>query len=511
VVSILRAVRRAPEPAASEVIAAVDLGSNSFHMVVGRLVHGQLIILDRLREMVRLASGLDTRGNLRHDCIERSVDCLRRFGERIRDMDASQVRVVGTNTLRRAVNAREFLESAEEVLGHEVEVISGIEEARLIYLGVAHLSSNVEQTMLVVDIGGGSTELVIGRGYEAEHLESLFMGCVELSARFFADGKFTKKRFDRARLAARQELSPIASRYRRWGWEQAVGSSGTIRAAAKVAQSLGLIVTGIDLAATLALVERLIEARDLEHLSLPELSAERAPVFAGGIAILAQVMESLEIEHMQISEGSLREGLLYDMVGRLQHEDARDRTVRAMERRYHIDTDQAERVRQTAHMLLRQVEHGWELADTSAELFLSWAARLHEIGLDIAHMKYHKHGAYLLENADMPGFSRAEQTLLAVLVGHHRRKLDEFQTGQLPAEWRKPAFRLTVLLRLAVLLNRSRSAVELPDLHVVCGPRKLDIEFPEGWLGNNQLTLADLEQERGWLRVVGFKLRFGPV
>jgi exopolyphosphatase/guanosine-5'-triphosphate,3'-diphosphate pyrophosphatase len=477
-------------------------------MVVGRLRHGQLIILDRLREMVRLASGLDARGYLRHDCIERSADTLRRFGERIRDMDASQVRVVGTNTLRQATNAADFLAVAEAVLGHEVEVISGIEEARLIYLGVAHLSSSLDEAMLVVDIGGGSTELVIGKGYEPEHLESLFMGCVEMSTRCFADGKMTQKRFDRARLAARQELSPIAASYRRWGWQQAIGSSGTIRAAAKVAQALGLTENGINYSATLAIIDRLIEARGLEHLVLPDLSAERAPVFAGGLAILAEVMDTLGLEHMQISEGSLREGLLYDMVGRLQHEDARDRTVRAIERRYHADPEQSERVRQTALMLLRKVEQSWELVDTSAEQFLTWAAQLHEIGLDIAHVKYHKHGAYLLANADLPGFSHAEQLLLAVLVGHHRRKLEQFQTGELPAELRKPAFRLTVLLRLAVLLNRSRSAALLPDVQVDCGPRKLEIGFPEDWLANNRLTHADLEQEQEWLGAVGFKLRF---
>ncbi|MDH3420470.1 MAG: Ppx/GppA family phosphatase, partial [Gammaproteobacteria bacterium] len=304
-------------------------------MVVGRLRHGQLIIVDRLREMVRLASGLDRRGRLRRDCVDRSLDCLRRFGERIRDMDASQVRVVGTNTLRRAKNANDFLAAAEEVLGHKVEVISGMEEARLIYLGVAHLSANVEETTLVIDIGGGSTELIIGKGYEPEHLESLSIGCVRSSVRFFENGRTTKKRFEKARLAARLELSPVAGLYRRWGWERAVGSSGTIRAAARVAQALGLVETGISCSAVEAIIQRMTEAGNLDRLELPELSAERAPVFAGGMAILAEVMATLELEHIGISDGSLREGLLYDMAGRLQHEDARDRTVRAMERRYH--------------------------------------------------------------------------------------------------------------------------------------------------------------------------------
>jgi len=478
-------------------------------MVVGRLRHGQLVILDRLREMVRLASGLDERGHLRRECIDRSMDCLRRFGERIRDMEAGQVRVVGTNTLRQARNAASFLDAAEDVLGHEVEVISGIEEARLIYLGVAYLSPAPDERMLVVDIGGGSTEIVIGRGYEPELLESLFMGCVQLSLRYFEDGRMTRKRFDKARLAARRELLPVAGRYRRAGWDRAIGSSGTLRAAARVAEALGLSKNGLTRDAASGIIDRLIAARDLQSLDLGDLSSDRAPVFAGGIAIAAEVMETLKIDVLEPSEGSLREGLLYDMVGRLQHEDARDRTVRAMERRYHADPEQADRVAQTASMLLKSVEVPWQLEETSAAQYLGWAARLHEIGLDIAHVKYHSHGGYLLANADMPGFSRAEQQLLAVIVGNHRRKIDDFQTHDFPAEWRKPAFRLTVLLRIAVLLNRSRSAEELPPIRVQCGSRRLELEFPEQWLDNNQLTRADLEQEKDWLAAVGFKLRFG--
>ena len=422
-------------------------------------------------------------------------------------MDASQVRIVGTNTLRRAKNADDFLAASEEILGHKVEVISGMEEARLIYLGVAHLSSSVEEATLVVDIGGGSTELIIGKGYEPEHLESLSIGCVRSSVRFFENGRTTKKRFEKARLAARLELSAVAGLYRRWGWERAVGSSGTIRAAARVAQALGLVEAGVSYLAVEAIIQRMTEAGNLDRLELPELSAERAPVFAGGMAILAEVMATLGLEHIGISDGSLREGLLYDMAGRLQHEDARDRTVRAMERRYHADEEQVGQVKETALMLLRQVEDDWDLAQTSADQFLGWAAQLHEIGLDIAHVKYHKHGAYLLANADLPGFSRAEQQLLAVLVGYHRRRLDDIDVGDLPPEWRKPAFRLLVLLRLAVLLNRSRSPVDLPEIRLRAGARKLRIAFPRDWLANNHLTQADLEQECDWLWDIGFKLR----
>ena len=490
-------------------MAAVDLGSNSFHMVVARASHGQLVILDRLREMVRLASGLDPQDSLSIESRERALACLRRFGERIRDMDAHQVRVVATNTLRRARNAAEFLDAAEGVLGHPVEVISGIEEARLIYIGVAHHLRSADDRTLVIDIGGGSTELVIGEGYEPRRLESLFMGCVEWSRRFFDDGRLTKKRFGRARLAARLELHPVAASFRRLGWQRAVGSSGTIRATERVARGLGLVDTGITPSALERIIADMIGARRVDELALPELNAERAPVFAGGVAVLVEIMEALEIDSLQIGEGSLREGLLYDTLGRLQQEDARDRTTRAMQRRYHVDEEQADRVRATALILLEQVEKSWELGDETSERFLSWAAQLHEVGLGIAHAKYHEHGGYLLANADLPGFSRLEQQLLSVLVAYHRRKMYVFETGDLPAEWRQSAFRLAVLLRIAVLLNRSRSPVELPEIRLRAGSRSLRVSFPEGWLANNHLTQAGLKQERASLEAVGFRLRVG--
>ena len=219
-------------------MAAVDLGSNSFHMVVARNQHGEPSIVDRLREMVRLASGLDAEGSLDAASQERALACLRRFGQRLRDMRAHQVRVVGTNTLRRASNGEAFLAKAEEALGHPVEVISGIEEARLIYLGVSHHTDSTDGANLVIDIGGGSTELIIGEGYEPQHLESLYVGCVGVSRAHFDDGKLSAKRFERARLAVRLELRPVAAAFRRRGWKRAIGSSGTVRAACDIAQEL---------------------------------------------------------------------------------------------------------------------------------------------------------------------------------------------------------------------------------------------------------------------------------
>ena len=494
----------------SEVMAAVDLGSNSFHMVVARAHHGHPSIVDRLREMVRLASGLNQHGFLDSGSQNRALICLRRFGQRLRDMQAHQVRVVGTNTLRRARNADAFLSAAEEALGHPVEVISGMEEARLIYLGVSHHTDRTEGKNLVVDIGGGSTELIIGEGYEPRHLESLAIGCVGLSQEHFGDGKLTQKRFERARIATRLELRPIAATFRRIGWSRAIGSSGTVRAARDIAHELGLVESGVSLQALEAIIGELIKAKRIDDLKLPALGPERVPVFAGGIAIFAEIMSTLRIDHMQISDGALREGLLYDMLGRLRDEDARERTIQAMQRRYHVDIEQASRVEATAVVLLGQVQRTWRLTDERYGQLLVWAARLHEVGLDIAHSRYHQHGGYLLANADLPGFVRLEQKLLAVLVAFHRRKIEAPFLDELPAAWRVPMFQLIVLLRLAVLLNRTRSPDELPQIELHPGNELLELRFPPRWLADNPLTQADLDQEQGWLQARGFELRLGP-
>jgi exopolyphosphatase / guanosine-5'-triphosphate,3'-diphosphate pyrophosphatase len=488
------------------VMAAVDLGSNSFHMVVARAQHGAPSIVDRLREMVRLASGLDDEGRLDDASQERALACLRRFGQRLRDMQAHQVRVVGTNTLRRASNSEQFLAKAEEALGHPVDVISGIEEARLIYLGVSHHTDASDGATFVVDIGGGSTELIIGERHEPQHLESLYVGCVGVSRAHFADGKLSAKRFERARLAARLELRPVAAAFRRRGWKRAIGSSGTVRAARDVALAMRLCDTGITLAAVEAIIDEMIKARRVEELSLPGLGPERVPVFPGGMAILAEVMSALKVGTLDISSGALREGLLYDMIGRLHDEDARERSMRAMQRRYHVDLEQAARVEATAAALLDQVARGWQLTDPRSRFLLLWAARLHEVGLDIAHARYHHHGGYLVENSDLPGFVRLEQQLVARLVTLHRRKLDDPFLDELPGTWQAPMLKLVVLLRLATLLHRSRSPLDLPAIALSTGKNSLELKFPPRWLADNPLTAADLEQETEWLGARGFEL-----
>ncbi len=490
-----------------DVIAAVDLGSNSFHMVVARYSHGQLIILDRLREMVRLAAGLDETGRIDRHAIETALPCLERFGQRLRDMKAESVRVVGTNTLRRAKRRGAFLDRARSALGHPIEIISGIEEARLIYLGVAHTTPSEPGRRLVVDIGGGSTEIIIGEGVHARKLESLYMGCVSTSSRFFADGEITEKRMKRARLAARLELEPVRTSFREYGWDQAMGTSGTIRSVSDVLRARGISDGVITPTAVESLIEQAIRAGSIERMRLAGLSEERIPVFAGGLAILAEILEILDIKHMRTADGALREGLLYDMIGRLTDEDARSRSVRAMQGRYHVDIAQAGRVEATVLDFLAQAQEAWGLEDPFAALVMSWAARLHEVGLDVSHSHYHKHGAYLLEHADMPGFPQEEQKILACIVGAHRRKMHLGDLEDLSPPWHLKVEFLIVILRLAVLLHRGRSAEALPKITLNARGRSLEMAFPRGWIDAHPLTQADLENESDYLKSTGFRLK----
>ncbi len=482
-------------------VAALDLGSNSFHMIVAKRVDGQLQVVDRLKEMVRLAGGLDAQDNLSEEAVMRALDCLARFGQRVRDIPGGGVRAVGTNTLRRARAAADFLGRAEQALGQHIDIIAGREEARLIYLGVAHSLAEADSgPRLVMDIGGGSTELIIGRGFEPHYMESLEMGCVSMSRRFFPEGQVDPVPWEHAGIHAHLELQPVAGAFRERGWGLAIGSSGTIQAVADVLSAAGWAQDDITLPALKNLRRALIKAGRAQQLGLPGLSEERAPVFPGGVAILLATFEALQIERMVVSDGALREGLLYDLLGRIRHEDIRERTVEHLMRQYQVDTAQAARVEATAGAWLGELAVDWGLEDSAYADLLSWAARLHEIGLAVSHSQYHQHGAYLIANSDLPGFSRQEQRLLGALVAGHRRKLPSAAFDDLPVYLAAKARRLCMLLRLAVLLHRSRSAGETPAAHVAAGSGGLRLQFQPGWLDRHPLTLADLAQEVEYLR-----------
>ena len=493
----------------SDIAAAIDLGSNSFHMIVARINNGHIQVLDRLREMVQLAAGLDGRNRLSEESQQRALDCLARFGQRLRHIPPSQLRIVGTNTLRLARNSTEFLARAEAVLGHSVEVISGPEEARLIYLGVMHSVAAIPGRRLVVDIGGGSTELIIGEQFEPLHLTSLKMGCVSVSRACFDDGRLTEARMHKADLLVQLRLEPVGEEYRDLGWQVVTGASGTIKAIQEVIAREGWSREGITVEALRRLRGALLETGHTAAIATRwQLEPARAQVFAGGFAVLHGLYGALGVARMEVSDGALREGLIYDLQGRIRHEDVRDRTIATVTHRYELDDAQAKRVLATAQELLKQTFSAWNLEVEACAHVLDWAARLHEIGLVLSHQDYHKHGAYLLQYADLPGFSRSDQTLLAALVRRHRRSFPPDAFAHLPKEWAQPIQRLGVLLRLAVMLHRSRSRQSLPPLTLNVNGQRLELRFPEDWLAGHPLTRADLENEAGYLRKAGFRLDF---
>jgi exopolyphosphatase/guanosine-5'-triphosphate,3'-diphosphate pyrophosphatase len=493
----------------AEVIAAVDLGSNSFHMIVGELRHGQLLIIDRLRETVRLAGGLSKDGELSSDARDRALSCLSQFGERLRAVHAGNVRAAGTSTIRRAREDSSFMADAEAALGHPIEVISGLEEARLIYNGVTHSLPRNDGLRLVLDIGGGSTEIILGRGPTPRALESLSLGCVSMTERFFPNGVISRTAFDRARIAARLELRPIKAFFRRSDEMEAIGTSGTINSTERVARSIGIQESGeLGLSTVEALIDRVLEFESIDDVSLQGLSERRAQVWPGGLAILAELISVLRIDSLRVSDGALREGLLYDLLGRMQHEDARERTVRAMAARYNVDQDQAQRVADIAARLLRQCAADWRLDLEFSGKFLDWSSSLHEIGLDISHDNFQRHGAYIAEHANMPGFPRAEQRFLACLIGGQRQQINGRLRQSLPRAWQTDALRLMLLLRLAVLLNRSRSDAEIPGFELSADDESLELRFDAEWLEANPLTVADLNRERAYLDSVGYELNY---
>jgi exopolyphosphatase/guanosine-5'-triphosphate,3'-diphosphate pyrophosphatase len=486
---------------AYELIAAVDLGSNSFRLQVGRVLDDQIYPLDALKEPVRLASGLTEGKMLDAASQERALDALGRFGERLRGFQPEAVRVVATNALRVAKNAFAFLPKAEAALGFPIEIIGGREEARLIYIGAAHSLPLANHKRLVVDIGGGSTEFIIGKNVAPLLMESLYMGCVSYTLRFFPDGRIDKKSFREAEVSAAREIQTIVRDYQRFGWSEAFGSSGSARAIADLLEMNNLNpggVSGITREGLTTLRSMMIRAGSVGSMSLEGLRADRLPVLPGGCAIMCAVFSELAIDHMGYADGALRLGVLYDLLGRFHHEDMRDSTVVQFMSRYQVDGRQAERVERTALAILAQLididapEHENDVS------FLKWAVSVHEIGISIAHNSYHKHGAYILNFADMPGFSKKDQARLALLVLGQRGKLEKLTAlPQTDETWR-----LIFCLRLAAVLHRSRDDSELPAFAVKHVAGGYLLELPSDWLAANPLSAAVLADETiAWQRV----------
>ncbi|HZW25099.1 MAG TPA: exopolyphosphatase [Gallionella sp.] len=472
------------------ILAAIDLGSNSFRLQIARAEGDQLYMLDGLREPVRLAAGLTPEKYLDAEAQQRALATLGRFAERLRGLPREAVRVVGTNSLRVAKNAADFIPQAEHVLGFPIDVISGLEEARLIYIGVAHELPPSDDNRLVIDIGGGSTEFIIGNGLAPLKLESLYMGCVSFTKRFFPENRITKQNLKQAELAARNELQAIAGEYR-GHWQQAFGSSGTAKALAEILEMNGYSDGGITREGLERLRAQLLKVGEVQRLELQGLRPDRMPALAGGFAIMSAAFCELEIERMQFAPTALREGVLYDLWGRFHHNDMRDVTVKQFMTRYRLDAAQARRVATLAEELARHFL-GDEFGETAQQV-LSWAASLHEVGISVAHSGYHKHTAYILKNADMPGFSKKEQARLSALTLAQRGSLEKLQ-GQLPDT---EDMVLAMSLRLAVLFRRNRSDAPLPAIKGRFSGTKFHLAIAADWLAQNPLTETALQEESG--------------
>ncbi len=488
-------------------VAALDIGSNSFHLVVARINAGSVQILHRVKQKVRLASGLSDDGTLSDEAIDRGLATLQVIAESLKGFEPDSVRVVATHTLRRARNARTFIRKAMAVFPYPIEIITGEEEARLIYSGVAHTSHN-EGRRLVIDIGGGSTEFVIGEAFTPAVCASLQMGCVSFTERFFKDGALTQNAFNKAITAAQQELEAIQTRFIKLGWDGCIGTSGTIKTLYSLAQRER--TNGHDVPVTAkslkSLVKAFVEAGHIDNLTMPEISEDRRNVIAGGLAILLGAFKALKIKGLHYSSAALREGVLYQMEDELHNADIRSRTAASLATRYDIDTEQANMVLGTSRYLFERCARVWKLKHRDFRSMLSWAATLHEVGLQINSHGVQRHSAYILANVDMPGFTQEQQQLLATLVRFYRKKIKTAEIPEFNQYDVKSVRRLIGLLRLSALLNIKRQQMFLPDFDVEVTKTSLALVFPEGWLSQRPILSADLEQEQDYWKAIDMVL-----
>ncbi|MGR5179170.1 guanosine-5'-triphosphate,3'-diphosphate diphosphatase [Vibrio mediterranei] len=486
----------------SPLYAAIDLGSNSFHMLVVRHINGSIQTMAKIKRKVRLAAGLDQEMTLSQEAMQRGWECLSLFAERLQDIPKENIRIVGTATLRTATNVDVFLNKANEILGYPIQVISGEEEAATIYKGVAHTSGGTGRR-LVVDIGGASTELIIGEGFEPKALTSLKMGCVTWLERYFKDRQLNKVNFERAIEGAKKTLAPILHHYQTIGWDVCVGASGTVQALQEI-----MLAQGMDEVITHAKLKRLqkqaMQADHLEELDIDGLTLERALVFPSGLSILIAIFELLKIDSMTLAGGALREGMVYDMVKELQQDDIRARTISSVQSRCQLDVEYGEQVAATATQLLKQCGGTQWVEEPQAKALLESASKLHEIGLTLDFKKAGEHSAYLLQNLDLPGFTRAQKHLLAELVRRYKDQLSPLPSQH--ALSTQSAERVLRLLRLAVIITHRRQRELQPNVSVACEGNTLTLSIDEKWLEGNPLSAAELEIESNRQSDMGWPL-----
>lgn len=495
------------EPRDASKVAALDIGSNSFHLVVARIVAGSVQILHKVKQKVRLADGLDADNTLSQEAMHRGLNTLQVIAESLQGFEPDSVRIVATYTLRKARNAQDFINAARLILPYPIEVISGNEEARLIYSGVAH-TIHGEGRRLVVDIGGGSTEFAIGEGYDTRLLRSLQMGCVSYTQRFFKNGELKPKAFDKAITAAQQELEMIDAKYNRLGWQHCIGTSGTARMLVNLAQTqCNRAEDGkLTLHNLQCLIKASCEAEHIDNVKFDGLSDDRKPVFAAGLAIMTAIFKSLKIEDMEFTPAALREGVIYEMEEQLTHPDIRERTAESLATRYDVDIEQATRVLRTTMTLYDACCTEWKVKHAESRSMLGWAALLHEVGLQINSRGVQRHSSYILQNVDLPGFNQEQQNLLAVLTRFHRKKIRPQEIPQFFQFSPDRVAKLIALLRVGVLLNIKRQDGILPDIKVKTNKQQLQLTFPKEWLSQKPIFSADLEREAEQIQALGLTL-----
>ncbi|WGE90000.1 exopolyphosphatase [Actinobacillus arthritidis] len=487
---------------------AIDLGSNSFHMIVARIVNGSIQVLSRLKRRVRLADGLDEHRILSQEAIQRGVDCLALFADRLQGFSVENVKVVGTYTLRRAINNDEFLKQVAEVFPFPIQIISGPDEARLIYSGVSHTQPESGRKF-VVDIGGGSTEMTIGDDFTPLRAESRHMGCVSFANRFFAKGELTIERFDSAYQLAMEKIEDLAWEYRQLGWQHVLGSSGTIKTVQKVLIANGYRDGLITEERLQTLIDECLRFDSLNAIQMKGLLEERADVLVPGLAILLALFHNFRIESMRYSDGALREGVMYGLEKSFQVGDIRQRTAEALAEQFNIDQQQAHRVERTALALFEQVKY-WRNRRQTSELssMLKWASLLHEIGIVINHNGVHKHSAYIIAHRDLPGFDSEQQNLLAMLMRYHLKGFKRSDIRSTNRYQHRDLLTLLRVFRLSVLLNRSRQATVMPQkLSLEIENNDWYLTFEADFLTHNPLVLADLEEEKKYLSALGLQLK----
>jgi exopolyphosphatase / guanosine-5'-triphosphate,3'-diphosphate pyrophosphatase len=493
------------EPEHSPLYVVIDLGSNSFHMLIARLLADSVQIVDKVKRKVRLASGLDQHNKLDAASMARGLECLSFFAERLQDIPTQNIRVVATATLRIASNAEEFLTQAEQVLATHISLLSGEQEAELIYLGVAHTNCSA-QKRLIFDIGGASTEIIVGEGFQANQVCSLNMGCVTFNRHYFAEQQLTTANFNQAIAAAKQLIKPWLIKYRPFVWQSVLGGSGTMQALGEVllAQNRPAI---IDLSLLTQLKAQIIACKTINNINIVGLSTERKPVFASGVAILIALFESFKVQQLQLSSGAIREGLLYEMLPNMRDLGIRERTLNSLMSRFHVDKQHAQRVLQQADTLFSQLKQQQQIPHEHDFEILKASCLLHEVGLLLEYKYHRQHSAYILQQADLPGYDQADRQLLVALVKSYKGDIEFALLTEQAATNVRHASLLLMILRLAVILCRRRIDDVLPSFAITIVEQRIELTLPKHWLTNHPLIADELTQEHHYLQALNFSLQ----